>query len=274
MIERPLAIAACALLGALGCSYPEFDFTPADATTIVDTGEPLEVADSALPSDDGDATLLADDDILDTSPAVDSAVDTSVVDTRVDAPSDVRDSAGTTLTLLAKGAVWRYLDDGSLPASTWRGGGGFDDSKWKSGAAQLGYGDGDETTVISKGPADAGDAGDAGTHYPAYYFRRFITVTGAASFDTVTIHLLRDDGAVVYFNGSEVLRSNMPAGTITNTTFAASTIPNVEENVYFTAVVPAATLAEGANVIAVEVHQSSAASSDVGFDLELIGHKP
>ena len=34
------------------------------------------------------------------------------------------------------------------------------------------------------------------------------------------VRLVRDDGAVVYLNGREIMRSNMPAGTVDQTTKA------------------------------------------------------
>ena len=49
--------------------------------------------------------------------------------------------------LIPLGAAWKYLDNGSDPGKTWRDA-SFDDSKWASGPAQLGYGDGDEATVV------------------------------------------------------------------------------------------------------------------------------
>ena len=49
------------------------------------------------------------------------------------------------------GAVWRYLDDGSDQGTNWSSR-TFDDSGWASGPAQLGYGDGDENTVVEDGP--------------------------------------------------------------------------------------------------------------------------
>src|SRR2546423_3841410 len=56
-------------------------------------------------------------------------------------------------TLIATGAVWKYLSDGSDQGTGWRQL-EFDDSNWPSGEAQLGYGDGDERTVIvSNAPA-------------------------------------------------------------------------------------------------------------------------
>ena len=69
-------------------------------------------------------------------------------------------------TLVATGAVWRYLDNGSDQGAAWRMP-GFDDNGWTNGPSELGYGDGDEATVVSYGP-------DAGNKYPTTYFRRTI----------------------------------------------------------------------------------------------------
>src|SRR5947209_5223858 len=55
-------------------------------------------------------------------------------------------------TLVPKGATWKYLDNGSDQGSAWRAP-DFDDSSWKSGPAKLGYGDGDEATVVNCGPS-------------------------------------------------------------------------------------------------------------------------
>lgn len=274
-----------ACVAVAGCAYPEFAFrgqdssfasadavadldTPVDSTVTIDTG----TADSAGETVDPNETPPP----LDTIDAADTPMETAMDTTVVDAP-------GTLVTLAPRGGSWRYLDDGTAPSSTnWRGGSGFDDSKWKTGIAQLGFGDGDEKTVITKGyTADAGvDAGpDADSAPPfiqhtTYYFRRFITVTDAASFDQLTFKVLRDDGAVVYLNGVEVVRTNMPSGTITNSTYASAVVSPPDESTFYTFVVPAATLKEGANILAVEVHQNDSSSSDISFDLEMTGHQP
>ena len=56
----------------------------------------------------------------------------------------------STATLVPTGAAWRYLDNGSDQGTAWREP-GFNDASWESGNAQLGYGDGDEQTVVSYG---------------------------------------------------------------------------------------------------------------------------
>jgi hypothetical protein len=81
--------------------------------------------------------------------------------------------------------------------------------------------------------------------------------------------LLRDDGAVVYLNGTEVYRSNMPVGTIGYQTLASTAIGGTDESTWYTAAINKGLVVSGTNVIAVEVHQSDAASSDVSFDLSL-----
>ncbi len=164
----------------------------------------------------------------------------------------------STSTLVAAGSTWRYLDNGTNQGTAWRAG-TFNDSAWKQGAAELGYGDGDEATVVSFGP-------NANQKYVTTYFRRQFSVD-PSTLSTVTLQLKRDDGAVVYLNGTEIVRSNMPAGTITSTTLAADA--GTTENQFFSYTIPTSALVNGSNTLAVEVHQTNRTSSDVSFDLSL-----
>jgi hypothetical protein len=84
---------------------------------------------------------------------------------------------------------------------------------------------------------------------------------------------MRDDGAVVYLNGVEALRSNMPGGDFDYRTAAASSVSGAEETAWFTNRINPALLVEGANVMAVEVHQAGSSGSDLVFDLELSGQR-
>jgi hypothetical protein len=161
-------------------------------------------------------------------------------------------------TLVPAGSSWRYLDNGSNQGTAWRAR-TFADTAWKQGNAQLGYGDGDEATVVSFGP-------NANQKYVTTYFRRQFTVD-PSTLATVTLQLKRDDGAVVYLNGTEIVRSNMPTGAISSTTLALDA--GSTENQFFSYTVPTASLVNGSNTLAVEVHQTSATSSDVSFDLSL-----
>ena len=175
----------------------------------------------------------------------------------------------TAASLVATGSVWRYLDDGSDQGTNWVSM-TFDDNKWRSGPAELGYGDKaegrPEATEISYGT-------NVATKGISYYFRRSFTVLDAASFRDLTVNLLRDDGAVVYLNGTEIFRSNMPEGPVNSLTRAINAVAGVEETTYFPNAAAPFLLREGTNVLAVEVHQSSPDSSDVSFDLSLDGSR-
>ena len=109
------------------------------------------------------------------------------------------------VTVISYGSSWKYLDNGTDQGTTWTAT-GFNDASWLSGNGQLGYGDGDETTVIPYGVAN--------NKYITYYFRKSFNITTSGLFSSLTLNIMRDDGAVVYLNGTEVARSNMPIGAI------------------------------------------------------------
>jgi tartrate-resistant acid phosphatase type 5 len=166
------------------------------------------------------------------------------------------------VTLIEASASWKVLDDGSDQGTAWQRV-DFDDTSWPSGHAELGYGDGDETTLVSFGP-------DPSAKYITTYFRRRFTVTNPSSLSNVRLELLRDDGAVVYLNGTEIFRSNMP-NTSDFSTLALVAIGGSEEQVWHATAVNPSLLSSGTNLIAVEVHQADPASSDISFNLTLTG---
>lgn len=165
--------------------------------------------------------------------------------------------------LVPTGATWRYLDNGSDQGTAWRAV-SFNDSTWSSGPAQLGYGDGDEATTLGFGP-------DANNKFITSYFRRAFNVTNASLFSGLTLRLLRDDGAIVYLNGVEVWRTNMPTGSVGHLTTASVAIAGADETTFVQTTLSSSLLVNGANVLAIELHQSGGTSSDISFDLQLIG---
>jgi len=163
--------------------------------------------------------------------------------------------------IISQGSTWKYLDDGSDQGTAWQQP-GFDDSGWAQGPAQLGYGDGDEATVLSYGS-------DPNHKYITYYFRQSFQVTDPDEKPILKVGIVRDDGAVVYINGTEVFRSNMPSGEINYQTNASHTVSGDDEDTFFTYKFLSDVLQSGDNTIAVEIHQRSATSSDISFDLEM-----
>ena len=170
----------------------------------------------------------------------------------------------STVTLIAAGSIWRYLDNGTDQGTAWRGT-AFNDSTWASGPALLGYGHGDEATTVSFGA-------NASQKYITTYFRRTFTVANAAQVQALALHLVRDDGGVVYINGTEVARSNMAAGTVTSSTFASTNVSAPQDRQFYDFTVPPNVLVSGTNTIAVEIHQNYRASTDLSFNLSLIAN--
>ncbi|MDQ3282586.1 MAG: metallophosphoesterase, partial [Acidobacteriota bacterium] len=168
----------------------------------------------------------------------------------------------TTTALVPMRSVWKYLDNGTNQGTAWRAQ-GFDDSTWASGWSELGYGDGDEATIVGYGP-------DPLRRYITTYFRQTFNVTNPAAITGLTARLIRDDGAVVYVNGTEVARVNLPTGTISYTTSAVTTIGSADEITPVEITINPSLLVAGTNTIAVEMHQAGGSSSDLSFALELL----
>ncbi|WP_256840638.1 YncE family protein [Ornithinimicrobium faecis] len=156
-------------------------------------------------------------------------------------------------------ADWRYWDRGAAP-NDWRQL-TFDDAAWEVGNAEFGYGDGDEQTIVDYGlsPTDK---------YMTTYFRTTLTVEEAP--DQLAIELKADDGAVVFLNGSEIVRDNMPTGSIGFSTRAAANRSGSAEAATRSFTLDPGRLTQGVNVLAIEVHQDYRASSDLSMDADLL----
>lgn len=171
-----------------------------------------------------------------------------------------------TVVALPEGSTYKFWDNGVLPAADWADP-GFLDIAWNSGPAPLGYTDAHIVTVVGFGA-------NAQSKYITTWFRTSFNVTGAQSISAATLELMRDDGAVVYLNGTEVARSNMPAGAVMTNTLASSIVDGADETTFFSSPIDPAVFVEGSNVLAIEVHQSAANSSDLGVDARVIIEVP
>jgi len=169
--------------------------------------------------------------------------------------------AASSQSIVSKGSVWKYSDIGADLGAEWRQR-GYDDTAWLSGRAQLGYGDGDEATVVSYG-------GTAGNKHITTYFRKSFELTDVSRFRSLSLALLADDGVVAYLNGEEIARLNMPPGNIDYATLALG--GTADEGSFTEFHVPPAYLKSGVNVLAVEIHQADGGSSDLSFDCSLSG---
>ena len=183
------------------------------------------------------------------------------------------DGSAQPVTFFSLGDSWSYLDDGSdqgssdvvvgqpgYSASNWKHP-DFDDGGWASGLAPLGFGG---IGVILN--TEINDLDQITT-----YFRKDFVVTDANEISSLTLSLLREDGAVVYLNGREVARGNLPGGTVLASTTASSSLTGTDESEVHLIPIDPTALVEGNNVLAIELHNSSAGSSDKGLDVGLSG---
>ncbi len=157
-------------------------------------------------------------------------------------------------------SVWKYRYDGQNLGTAWKEW-LYNDAAWSSGPAQLGFGDPEIVTNIRPG---------ATPNYITAYFRRAFTVTNLSNTRTgVKLYVKRDDAAAVYLNGVEVYRdTELPAGAAFDA-YATAQRPDAEENVFVEITLSRSLLFEGVNVIAAEVHQVTATSSDIRWDARL-----
>jgi hypothetical protein len=152
---------------------------------------------------------------------------------------------------------WRYRQGGGDPGANWMAP-GFDDATWPAGGALL-YVENSDLPGPKVTPLVLGAT--------TYHFRTRFRFEGDPAGVGLALTTVIDDGAIVYLNGVEILRLGMPDGPVTPATFAARNTSDAAIEGPFT--VPAVTLRSGDNVLAVEVHQVGASSSDVTFGLSL-----
>ncbi|MBI5387028.1 MAG: M36 family metallopeptidase [Verrucomicrobia bacterium] len=172
--------------------------------------------------------------------------------------------ASQSTTLFSYTSGWRYMANGQNLGTTWRTT-GYDDRHWSLGRAPLGFGSTETTTI-----------GHPTNDYITFYFRSGLTLDDTNRLATVTAMLKRDDGAVVYINGVEAFRDNMPSsGRLDYLTQASSIVSGAEETNAVSHAMNPSLFVQGTNLIAVELHQRRngapfpGPSPDLFFDLAL-----
>ena len=142
----------------------------------------------------------------------------------------------------------------------------YDDSTWAQGAGRLGYSAPGITTTVGFGL-------DPSNMYVTTYFRQKFVVPAHVLYTNLNLRLNRADGAVVWLNGQELIRANLPAGPISFQTYATASVTNDALNTYYQTnlPVPVPFLPVGTNVLAVEIHKFSGSQPDLSFDMELFG---
>lgn len=151
---------------------------------------------------------------------------------------------------------WRY-DAAALPAGWVQP--GFDDSGWSSGEAPLGFGSSLVETVIHTGATS--------TRPLSAQFRAEFEVDDLQEWESAVVTAWIDDGAIVYLNGVEVGRGNLPSGAISQGTYAtAAPRTSAASAAPASFTVPSSRLVEGTNVVAVQAHLNYRATFDVSME--------
>jgi hypothetical protein len=168
-----------------------------------------------------------------------------------------------TTTLVHGGENWNYNDQGQDPGTNWVRL-NYDDSGWSNGAARLGFGDLADATTISYGASKT-------NINTAAYFRHTFVAPDNVVFTNLNFRLERVDGAVVWLNGQEAFRTNMPGGPISYTNLASRATILDAMHIFYPTNLTTPNLIAGTNLIALEVHPSIVTRTSGGFDLEMIG---
>ena len=145
-----------------------------------------------------------------------------------------------------KWTTWSYLTDGTAAPEGWN--------------------------TLSGAPASWSTAMTvdipAGSGITQYYYTKF-TAANMKPFSVMDIGVNLRGGAVVYLNGQEVRRINMPEGAITSTTLA-NNLYTESRKVTTGEFVQGGRLQDGENILAVEMHRYEAGTEVNTFDVSAI----
>jgi len=157
--------------------------------------------------------------------------------------------------LISSGDTWRYFKPLEGVPEGWNGL-DFDDSSWETGPTGIGYGDGDDQTVLQ----------DMQGKYLSVYVRKEFFVSEPDALEGLLFTVLYDDGVLLYLNGVEVGRANLPQGPIGPETPAQSSVESRKASFQ----VDSTLVRRGLNIIAASIHNASLESADLSFDISVV----
>jgi hypothetical protein len=148
------------------------------------------------------------------------------------------------------GDNWRYQVPNQQPSSAWIQS-NFDDSNWSIGPSGFGYGDNDDATII---PTTL-----------SVYLRKAFDIVDINDIESAVLDMDYDDGFVAYLNGVEIARSLVSG----NPPLYNQASDGDHEALLYNGLDPERfsldknLLAQGTNVLAVEIHNRDITSSDM-----------
>lgn len=170
------------------------------------------------------------------------------------------DSLVDTKDLITKANEWTYFYDSIMPAANWMEP-DYDDSEWLVGKGKFGYADDRDYNT----PLDYGK--DKKNKYITAYFRTVVDCASDKEFKKVSFNVMYDDAAVIYVNGKVVGVYNLPKDTTYTYDMLATLTAGYANDEESSFTVDGSLFKKGKNVIAVEIHQNEASSSDMTMKL-------
>lgn len=157
--------------------------------------------------------------------------------------------------------TWKYFrgtEEASDPVSDWREL-VFDDANWTTATTPVGYGGGYVVNTALTGMQSV---------HSTMYYRNTFTIAAGQVPESLSLRIKYDDGAIVWINGEEVARLNVPAGEVSFNGLASSDHP-VGDWETITVNNADAYLNGGTNVICVQSINLTTASGDYFFDAKI-----
>ncbi|KAA3639586.1 MAG: T9SS C-terminal target domain-containing protein [Bacteroidetes bacterium] len=158
-------------------------------------------------------------------------------------------------TMVDRGDEWRYIVPDGTESENWRNI-EFDDAGWNAGGTSIGYSDGDDATYVPNGTISV-------------FMRKRFTLETIDGLEALWFHMDYDDSFVAYLNGLEIARANIGTPGL-EVTYNQTALTDHEAAIYNGGAPDAFDLSglinllvEGENVLAVQVHNLSAGSSDM-----------
>jgi hypothetical protein len=163
--------------------------------------------------------------------------------------------------LAAGSPDWHYRrgnSEASAPADAWRQIAFPEDGTWAVGRTPIGYGDGDDNTVLN----------DMLNAYASVYLRHIVSIPDPGAIPAEwKLRVYADDGAIVWLNGVEVARVAVNPGEIPYNGSAINHEATWEE---IALPAPETILNPGQNILAVHALNTTLGSSDFSIDVSIL----
>ena len=172
--------------------------------------------------------------------------------------------AATVIYLKTNDLAWHYrkgTSEASVPTSAWRLKSFVEDNTWLVGQTSIGFGDEDDQTILT----------DMYGAYVSVFLRHPFNLAAGQIPGALRLRLRVDDGCIVWVNGVELQRAHMNTGNFAFNAENAAQNHEAGATAFEEFILPnaGAYLAEGTNLLAIQVFNSTATSGDLTIDAEL-----